>query len=412
LEPFRFVHVADLHLGYEQYNLDARREDFHRAFQEVVQRTIELEPDFMIMAGDLFEHARPSNSILGNAITSFRTLRDAGITALAVDGSHDGAPNAITGTILNPLDEAGLIYYLPRHKGASWKNEKCYVYGVPNFRTRGRTKEQLPSFYEANKPELDPQVFNIFVFHMALDVPNIMKKHPQMEAEASPDLLPEGFNYYAGGHIHNAFQIPFKDGLLAYSGCTETVSYEDATVGKGFNHVNVDENGSVRINRITLKCPRPFRVLDEDYTGLMPSKITELAAQSVRRSDEPGVVIVPVLKGVLPAESTRGEIDLAKIRNAAEKALVVRPILQMREKGIPEEVIRSIFEGQSKDLRTKAFEYFVQYFSQRYPKKESERYGRLALDLIQPLIQGDEEKVKDFLEALWGENRGGNPRER
>ena len=404
MKSFRFVHTADLHLGYEQYNLDTRCEDFYRAFQEVVEKTIELKPDFMIMAGDIFEHARPSNSTLEKAIASFRMLKDEGITVLAVDGSHDAAPNVITGTILNPLDRAGLIYYLPRHDRACWRNENCYVYGIPNFRTRSKTQDQLPSFYEIYKPKPDPESFNIFVFHMALDIPSIVKKHPRMEAEASPEFLPDGFNYYAGGHIHSPVQIPFKGGVLVYSGCTETVSYEDAGVGKGFFYVEVDEDGNPQISRIRLESPRRFIILEEDYSGLMPDRITELAAQSVKRSDEPGVVIIQVLKGDLPAESTRREIDLSRIRNAAEKALLIRPILQMREKGIPEEVIRSIFDGKLKDLRTKALEYFFQFFSQRYPKKEAEIYARLALDLIQPLVQGEEDKVKGALEVALSED--------
>ena len=35
LKPFSFVHAADLHLGYAQYGLEARRQDFDNAFKEV-----------------------------------------------------------------------------------------------------------------------------------------------------------------------------------------------------------------------------------------------------------------------------------------------------------------------------------------------------------------------------------------
>ncbi|PVX27227.1 MAG: DNA repair exonuclease, partial [Candidatus Bathyarchaeum sp.] len=67
MKPFSFVHAADLHLGYAQYNLDVRRKDFENVFAELVDKTIELKPDFMILAGDIFEHARPSNSTLESA---------------------------------------------------------------------------------------------------------------------------------------------------------------------------------------------------------------------------------------------------------------------------------------------------------------------------------------------------------
>jgi exonuclease SbcD len=396
--PFSFVHAADLHLGYAQYNLDVRRRDFNRAFQELVDKTIELKPDFMILAGDIFAHARPSNSTLEAAITNFRRLRDAGIPVLAVDGSHDSAPNVITGTILNPLDKAGLIRYLPRHDGASWKNENCYVYGIPNFRTARKTQEELPPFLEQNKPAPDSDLFNILVFHMALDIPAL--KPPQMEAEAQPELLPEGFNYYAGGHIHKPYKSPFKNGLLVYSGCTETVSYEDAKTPKGFYHVQVSKKGIPKLHRIKLETPRSFIIVEQNFTGSTPSKITEAVVQLVKQKEEPEAIIVPVIRGVLPAEAGRGEIDLAKIRNSGEKALLVHPVLRLRETEISEDIIRSIFEGELKDLKTKAFEYFFEIFSESYSREESERIARLSVDLIGPLVEKQELKVKEKLEEI------------
>jgi len=398
LEPFSLVHVADLHLGYAQYNLDVRREDFDRAFLEVVEKTIQLKPDFMIIAGDLFQQARPSNITLENAITNFRRLRDAGIPVLTVDGSHDAAPNVITGTILNPLDSAGLIHYLPRKEGASWRNENCYVYGIPNFRTRRRTEEQLPVFLEENKPTPEPSFFNIFVFHMALDIPSL--KPPQMEAEATPELLPEGFNYYAGGHVHSHCKMPFKSGILAYSGCTETVSYEDASIEKGFLHVKVNEKGIAKLHHIRLETPRHFIIIEHDYSGSTPAKITEMAIESVKEVDEEGAVIIPILKGVLPTSATRAEIDLTKIRNAAEKALLVRPLMRLRETEVSEEVIRAIFEGELKDLKTKAFEYFFEVFCERYGREEAERLSKLAVNIMEPLVKKDEAKVKKELEGF------------
>jgi DNA repair exonuclease SbcCD nuclease subunit len=398
LKPFSFVHVADLHLGYAQYNLDVRRQDFENAFKEVVDKTIELKPDFMLIAGDIFHVARPSNVTLETAITNFRRLKDASIPALAVDGGHDSAPNMVTGTILNPLDSAGLINYLPRREGASWHNENCYVFGVPNFRTKRRTDEQLPLFLEQNKPSPDASRFNIFLFHMAIDLPYI-DKPPQMEAEASPELMPDGFNYFAGGHVHRPWSGKFKNGLLVYSGCTETVSYDDAQVDKGFFHVEVNEKGVATLNRVQLESPRRFIVLDPDYTGMLPPKMTSEAVKLVKENDVEGAIIVLVLKGMLPAEANRAEVDLAKIRDAAEKALLVYPISRLKETEVPEEVIRAIFEGGLKDLKTKSYEYFIQIFSERYSREQAEKIARLAVNILEPLVRKDEERVKREVEA-------------
>jgi exonuclease SbcD len=399
LKAFSFVHAADLHLGYSQYGLEARREDFDRVFQELIGRTIELKPDFMIIAGDLFHQARPSNTTLENAIRNFSRLREAGIPVLTVDGSHDSAPNVVTSTILNPLDSAGLIYHLPRHEGSCWRKPACcYVYGVPNYRTRRRTEELLPAFLEQNKPAPASDLFNIFVFHMSLDLPGV--KPPYIEAEAPPELIPEGFEYYAAGHVHTAYKGKFKSGILLYPGCTETTDYVEAKLKKGFYHVVVDETRAAHPEFYELESARKFIILDHDFTGVAPAKITEQAVELVKDVDEEEAIIIPVLKGVLPVEANRAQVDLAKVRSVAEKAMFVHPIVLLRESEISEDVVRSIFESEFKDLKTKAFEYFLQIFSERHSRDEAEKVARIAISLIEPLTKKEEEKVKQTIEEL------------
>jgi DNA repair exonuclease SbcCD nuclease subunit len=379
--------------------LEARREDFDNAFKELVEKTIELKPDFMIIAGDLFHQARPSNITLENTIRSFKRLKDANIPVLTVDGSHDSAPNTITGTILWPLDSAGLIHHLPRHSGACWRRlDCCYVYGIPNFHNRQKTEEALPKFMAENPPAPQEKVCNIFVFHAAVDLPSV--KPPYIEAEVSPEQLPEGFDYYAAGHVHEQYLGKFKTGLLAYSGCTETTDYREAKHQKGFLHVMVNERGKANPKFIELSSPRKFVVFEQEFSGMASSKITEFAAQLVKDADSEGAIIIPVLKGTLPAEASRAEVDIAKIRSAGEKALLVHPIVLLKESVVSDEIVRSIFESEFKDLKTKAFEYFLQIFSERYSREGADKIARSALSLIEPLTKKQEEKVKQAIEEL------------
>ena len=400
MKAFSFVHTADLHLGYSQYGLEARRQDFDNVFSEIVDKTIALNPDFMIIAGDLFHQARPSNVTLENTIRSFKRLRDAAIPVLTVDGSHDLAPNSITSTILFPLDSAGLIYHLPRHEGACWrKKDTCYVYGIPNFRSRRKTDEALPEFLKQNIPTPDPEIGNIFVMHGAVDLSPI--KPPYIEAEISPELIPDGFDYYAAGHVHKPYWGKFKSGILAYSGGTETVSYDEVKNTKGINYVHVNEQGEFsQPEVIELQSPRRFIVAERDFTGLNAHIITNQAIQLVKENDIEDAVVIPVLRGVLPAEASRTEIDVAHIRAAGEKALLVHPVILLRESAVSDEVVRSIFESEFKDLKTKAFEYFVQIFGERYSREEAERVANGAINLIEPLTHKKDEKVRQVLEEL------------
>ena len=400
LKAFSFVHVSDLHLGYSQYGLEVRRQDFDNAFVELVDRVVALKPDFMVIAGDLFHQPRPSNVTLENAIRCFKRLKDAQIPVLTVDGSHDSAPNTITGTILHPLDSAGLIYHLPRHSGACWrKQDCCYVYGIPNYHTRYKTQEALPKFMMENPPVPADGVYNIFVLHGAVDLSGV--NPPYIEAELTPDMLSSGFNYYAAGHIHERFSVEFKDGCLFYSGCTETVSYDEARYSKGFNYVQVDENGESQIEQIEFSLSRQFVILDEnDFSGVSPAKITEMVIQMVKDVDVDGAVLVPVLKGILSAETSRTEVDIAKICAAGEKALLVHPVVLLRESAILDVVDRNIFEDSFKDLKSKSYEYFLQIFSERYSKEEADRIAKAALALIEPFTRKQDEKVRQIVEEL------------
>jgi DNA repair exonuclease SbcCD nuclease subunit len=300
---------------------------------------------------------------------------------------------------MNPLDSAGLIYHLPRHEGACWrKADCCYVYGVPNYRNRHRTEEALPVFIEDNRPSPDPSLFSIFVFHMALDLPDV--KPPYIEAEATPELIPDGFHYYAGGHVHTRYVGKFKNGLLVYSGCTETTDYVEARTSKGIYYVKVNEEGTVSPTFIEFESSRQFTILEQDFTGIAPSKITEQSIQVVKSADKEGVIIILVLKGMLPVGASRTEVDVARIRAAGEKALLVHPVILLRESEVSEEIVRSIFESEIKDLKTKAFEYFLQIFSERHSKEETEKIARIASSLIEPLTKKQEEKVKQAMEEL------------
>jgi hypothetical protein len=76
----------------------------------------------------------------------------------------------------------------------------------------------------------------------------------------------------------------------------------------------------------------------------------------------------------------------------------------LRETEISEEMIRSIFEGGLKDLKTKSYEYFVQIFSERYSREQAEKIARLAVSILGPLVGKDEDRVKHEMEAYLSES--------
>ena len=60
----KFAHLSDTHLGYRQYGKVERERDFAAAFQNIIEKIIDLDVDFVIHSGDLFETPRPTTDAL------------------------------------------------------------------------------------------------------------------------------------------------------------------------------------------------------------------------------------------------------------------------------------------------------------------------------------------------------------
>ena len=90
----RVIHTGDTHLGYQQYHLPQRREDFLDSFRQVAADAVGEGVDAVVHAGDLFHDRRPTLPDIMGALSVLRGLDDAGIPFLAVVGNHESKRDA------------------------------------------------------------------------------------------------------------------------------------------------------------------------------------------------------------------------------------------------------------------------------------------------------------------------------
>ena len=93
----RLVHLSDLHLGFRQYQrftpmgINQREHDVALAFRKAIDKTIELQPDIVLFAGDVFHNVRPTNPAIIHAFKQLsrltQMLPDAIVVMVA--GNHD-----------------------------------------------------------------------------------------------------------------------------------------------------------------------------------------------------------------------------------------------------------------------------------------------------------------------------------
>ena len=85
----RFAHLADTHLGFKHLGLDEREEDLYETFSKTIDKIIELDVDFVIHSGDLFNSAKPTTNTLLVFQKELFKLNDAGIPFYVIAGNHD-----------------------------------------------------------------------------------------------------------------------------------------------------------------------------------------------------------------------------------------------------------------------------------------------------------------------------------
>jgi len=104
----KLAHLADLHLGFRQYDRQTQRggnqreADVAEGFRRAVDDVLAQRPDLILLVGDIFHSVRPTNAAILFCFRELQRLRvglpDAPIVVVA--GNHDTPRSTETGTIL------------------------------------------------------------------------------------------------------------------------------------------------------------------------------------------------------------------------------------------------------------------------------------------------------------------------
>jgi len=374
----RFAHLSDTHLGMRQYGLAEREEDFYHAFEEAVARIIEERPDFVIHSGDLFDFHRPQPRALWVAQRCFAKLHEKGIPVFAITGNHDtlmrrGAmpPQVLFGSqnVRMLTEEEPFIV----HKGV-------FIGGVPYTSKfyAGKLKDMLGMLAGKAKAEAK----SVLVLHQGID------RFLQHEFELRLEDIPQGFDYYAMGHIHSRIVHPFGKGKLAYPGSSELWSvneYDDyRRAGKGFFIVDLGGDEPV-VQGVDVQLSREV-IRERVEANAIESAIAALREKMQRLAAKPLVYL----------EVDSGGHD--------RKALHERLMSQLSELALSLRVAYvTAGEREAAKVLTRSFDIH----SLIREALKDRRKAVLASTLFDSLSQGDEERAlkeaEDFFEGGHGD---------
>src|SRR6266542_3619420 len=89
----RIVAIADAHLGRAHYHavneqgLNQREADFAASWHRAVEAALELNPDAVLVLGDLFDIPRPSYRAFREGAKGLRRLAASGVPTCAISGT-------------------------------------------------------------------------------------------------------------------------------------------------------------------------------------------------------------------------------------------------------------------------------------------------------------------------------------
>ncbi len=377
----RFAHLSDTHLGYRQYGLIDREKDFYDAFERIVDKIIELDLDFVIHSGDLFDNSRPSTDALIVVQKKINKLSDAGIPIYAIAGNHDLSRrlNPIPPQVLFRDNGIRLISPIKPY----FKEKDLFIGGIP-YMPQNRNLAFKEKLNTLSKKAADVKN-KILVLHQGID-----KYIPQYEVEIGD--IPSNFNYYAMGHLHNYINDEYGQGRLVYPGSTEIWKSNELSDynlnGKGFVLVDM-EDGQVETERISVDIPRKFINVQVEYDNFykeMPKLKNEIS-----KLDLPPIINLNVCGN----DFSSSEVYDYLTRHLSDLCLSFRPTFNIEQKY--EELI-DFKEGPININRLIAEKF----------EDEGEDVVKFTINLFEELSKDKLEAAEDSIKIFYDNRYGGN----
>jgi DNA repair protein SbcD/Mre11 len=323
----RLAHLADLHLGFRQYQRQSsagnnqREADVARAARHAIDAVIEAAPDVILIAGDVFHQVRPSNPMILFALRELTRLRAAlpATPVVMIAGNHDLPRAAETGCILALFRTIGITVVEHEPERLRFPALDLALFAVPD-----RLGQPLPALTTDASAR-----WNVLLLHGEVQgvLPDRAVMVDRTPSEVTVDELQAAeWDYVALGHYHVHRQVAERSW---YAGSLDYVSTnawgeiaeqrQHAVPGKGFVLHDLATGAHTFVPVAT---ERRFLDLEPvDARALAPADVDALVADRI--AQVPGGIEDAVIRLVvreIPRHVAR-DLDHKAIRDYKRRAL-------------------------------------------------------------------------------------------
>ncbi len=272
----KLLHLADIHLGMENYGridpstgLHTRLQDFIECFSFAIDIALEEKVDLVIFTGDAYKNSNPNPTHQREFAHQIYRLSEAEIPVVMINGNHDNPVSfgkATSLDIFDTLNVSGVkVVIEPELFNIETKAGPVQVFGLP-WPTKNLflTKEEYKNFTDEEITKeiqkraskkireyarmVKPGIPAIFAAHLAAaeaiysgsERSAIIGRDPVFSTQV---LAQKEFDYVALGHIHK-FQDLNTDNHppVVYSGSIERINFGEEKEDKGICLVNIEKN--------------------------------------------------------------------------------------------------------------------------------------------------------------------------
>jgi len=321
-DRFVFAHLADAHVGAWPRD-PAVRAALRESLLSALRVAEERDAAFLLISGDLFHVPVPDPGEVAPVAAALRRFVDQGRRIYVIYGSHDYVAHrtswldvlAETGVFLKVAPEAvrseGSRWSLPFHRD---EPTGACIAGIS-----GRSHGLDRDYFRAVDAEAFRSApgFKIFQFHAAVEeyLPESLREHIH---GIRVDDLPQGCDYYAGGHIHYTYvgEGP-GGGLLVNPGAVFGTSRTDLEHGQsGRTHQGVAivtvEGGRPAVEFVDTAPRGAVRLVDIDVSGKTAEEARADLEARLSNESAPGALLFPRVHGTL-ADGTLASLALTQV---------------------------------------------------------------------------------------------------
>jgi exonuclease SbcD len=359
MNNIRIMHLADIHIGMENYGrldpatgLNGRVMDFLRRLNEAVDYALDNEVDLVLFAGDAYKTRDPNSTYRREFARRVKKLADAGTPVVLLVGNHDLPAQDKRASSIDIFRTLGVPNVLVAtqdrlHRIITRRGAPIQVATVPypvrqRLLSRDEHKDKTIAELDALVQELVTQNIQALAEQVDPSIPAILVGHFSVsDAEYGSErtvmlgrdvvvlksvLAVPAWDYVALGHIHRHQELnKGQQPPIVYAGSLERIDFGEEKEPKGFVVADVRRgHADWEFHRVEA---RRFVTIREDVRD--QADPLEVLSESIARHDITDAIVRVIVQAQPEQEGLLRDGD---IRRALDGAYFIAGISKEMER--------------------------------------------------------------------------------